>query len=780
VGLIDGTSRTLSPCLTPALSAPYFRLAGESDTSRYDNSPVNAGFAHEHMVTTRDEAARIEEIDLGSVPRKLGRMRLVDYLLVFVAGPMVVGALISFISRWSLPSLIDLDLALMRGLLLFVGLRNFGMIEPSNWFEYMITLPFALIFSLLVIYGSISSGAHLSEEQSRGVLYLVTLAGASLLGGVTAFQLLFGKIGPSNTRLTDWLSQLDAQGVAATSGIKTRVVDRRRGLLLAGCGCFVLALPYLVLLALPLLRELVTRFGLFLSWFAFGLLVRSKRYFQPNAEVLLAVDRRSPVLLLRSFKDDEKAHFGMGERQLFDFSLEARLVRHFMRFGPFIAVGSPLDNVPQIGAARAKLADNEWQGVVLSWMRAASVIVMLAGKTKWVTWELSTLVEGQYLEKLILLVPSTGFRRARRRAESVARLEHVKSALSDTGWAKALAAIDRTETVRAITFGSHGTMTLIRGKDFSRDAYHLAALLAHDRMLPSAMPERPLRKGLWSRRVVVACVSLAGLGLVPLLAPHWVSSLCAKSDVYCALAGQQAPSKVAPVTAKIQAITAAADSFVALAKDSSQTGRAPRQSDSVAKPLLDLVLDTSDLQGGPVRPMSAIESIEARHLAVLKIFSVYALAGTGVTDFAALPNDPAILQKTERNTVEFSPEMGRCIDAQLWLAATMIDSAYSFLSTAPKSELDHPNVEQGLAEMRSGFTSLIRGAITTLATTGLTDAWRRDRLRVLPVVGPKAAKFLLPEQLRALREAAIDVAGQLTDPTVKTELTSFTATLVPR
>ena len=62
---------------------------------------------------------------------------------------------------------------------------------------------------------------------------------------------------------------------------------------------------------------------------------------------------------------------------------------------------------------------------------------------------------------------------------------------------------------------------------------------------------------------------------------------------------------------KVASITKAADQFVALAKDSATTGEAPRESDPAAKPLLDLVLDTSSLQSGPVQPMSELETLNA-------------------------------------------------------------------------------------------------------------------------------------------------------------------------
>src|SRR5215468_8147825 len=46
------------------------------------------------------------------------------------------------------------------------------------------------------------------------------------------------------------------------------------------------------------------------------------------------------------------------------------------------------------------------------------------------------------------------------------------------------------------------------------------------------------------------------------------------------------------------AIDKAADGFVVLAGDSAHTGKPPRQTDSAATPLLDRVLDTSEIQHG--------------------------------------------------------------------------------------------------------------------------------------------------------------------------------------
>jgi hypothetical protein len=79
---------------------------------------------------------------------------------------------------------------------------------------------------------------------------------------------------------------------------------------------------------------------------AFFLIVRARHYFQVSADSLLAVDKRPPILFLRSFTDVERQRYLYTTVALLDFSLETRLSNHFYHFGPFIAVGSPKDTIP--------------------------------------------------------------------------------------------------------------------------------------------------------------------------------------------------------------------------------------------------------------------------------------------------------------------------------------------------------------------------------------------------------------------------------------------------
>ena len=231
---------------------------------------------------------------------------------------------------------------------------------------------------------------------------------------------------------------------------------------------------------------------------------------------------------------------------------------------------------------------------------------------------------------------------------------------------------------------------------------------------------------------------------------------------------------------KTSAITKGAATFATLASDSANSGRPPRQSDAAVKGILDLVFDTSELKNGPAQPRSALDNLNAWQLAVLKIGLIYTLSGTGVTDIAAVPNTPAVVEKINRNTVEFAPEMGRYCDAVLWVQGAIMDTVAAFLLTASPTELDRPNIKSGIAKIRGGNSQTIDGVITTLPIDGLTDAWRRDRATVLTAIAPKAAKFLLPDQLRALRERATDVASQMIDQDVKTGLLSFAGSIERR
>lgn len=206
---------------------------------------------------------------------------------------------------------------------------------------------------------------------------------------------------------------------------------------------------------------------------------KAKQYFQTTADSLLSVDTRKPVLFLRAFDDDEKMRFAKWQVGFLDFSLETRLSNHFRHRGPFIAVGSPTETVPIPGAARVRLPDSEWQDRVLGWIGNAIVIIVYAGKTHWVNWELARIIETGRAQNLILMMPEFGKRRRLWWQDLGLRIDRMRDVLKNTVWSNTFAEIQDFQDVRALLFGNDGSMMVIRSRYRNRDSYHLAALVAH-------------------------------------------------------------------------------------------------------------------------------------------------------------------------------------------------------------------------------------------------------------------------------------------------------------
>ena len=116
----------------------------------------------------------------------------------------------------------------------------------------------------------------------------------------------------------------------------------------------------------------------------------------------------------------------------------------------------------------------------------------------------------------------------------------------------------------------------------------------------------------------------------------------------------------------------------------------------------------------------------------------------------------------------------------MWLEGAFMETVSAYLSTASTGELDHPKIKSGVATMRAGSVETINALLTALPLDGLGDAWRRDRVVVLAAVAPKAAKFLLQEDLVKLSQKTTEIAGQMTDPGLKAALTSVAEALTRR
>jgi hypothetical protein len=148
---------------------------------------------------------------------------------------------------------------------------------------------------------------------------------------------------------------------------------------------------------------------------------RASRHFR-RVRALLALraqearvtDRRLPVLLLRSFADDE---LPMSRTKALPFapqfrqhlkvtlSLEEQIVQQLWEIGPVIAIGQPGLDVDPIGAPRERIVGTAWQPRVQALIEESALVVVILGQTEGVLWEYQQLSQ-RTVPVLAILPPS--------------------------------------------------------------------------------------------------------------------------------------------------------------------------------------------------------------------------------------------------------------------------------------------------------------------------------------------------------------------------------------
>jgi hypothetical protein len=447
-------------------------------------------------------AAEITEIDITGAARTLSFLRWSDYLIL-TCGLGLVGSLPDLVQAASRRDWQEVAIALPMSLILcftaYAGWRHIGVIDPRAWPLQLCALPLLFALAVLIATSSISelqAGGWKSTQASTfnalcGAIYY---AGIALPAFVCVLILQRQVLHGTGMRLTTLLTFL--RGRAPAHVTHTLVLVSRGGM---ARGITLLALALLILLAVAW-SPTTNADGSAATWaraspyavvLAAFFIIRARRHFQIDADALLAIDKRAPVLFLRSFNDDDQGKFPSAAKAVLDVSLELRLANHFRHFGPFIAIGSPKDKLPQLGAARVRLGDDVWQERVLDWMRRAQLIVMYGGSTQWVNWELRKIVESGRASNFILMLPELKARRASTRRKDIAkRVENVRRAFGDTEWSEELLTFSDYDNLRAMLFRPDGSMLMIKSRSRSREAYHLAALVAHQQLLTRAAHTR--------------------------------------------------------------------------------------------------------------------------------------------------------------------------------------------------------------------------------------------------------------------------------------------------
>jgi hypothetical protein len=148
------------------------------------------------------------------------------------------------------------------------------------------------------------------------------------------------------------------------------------------------------------------------------LLYFKKRGKLPTLEETLEIDKRHPVVYLRSFRYDEVRtkvgyfSFPRNVQEFFFIFIQPIIGIGFdeliqpqisSRIGPLIALGRPSDYLPMPGASRTYVNDKDWQSTVSKFIVDSSKIIFLESITEGVKWELEYITENCNPQKLFVV-----------------------------------------------------------------------------------------------------------------------------------------------------------------------------------------------------------------------------------------------------------------------------------------------------------------------------------------------------------------------------------------
>jgi hypothetical protein len=152
-----------------------------------------------------------------------------------------------------------------------------------------------------------------------------------------------------------------------------------------------------------------------ISLFIGANLVRKKarRASYASASKAMLLDKRAPILFLRTFKDDRmllKTRHATPLRWALNLfmrvtTLDELLVEECSQYGPIIAIGKPNERIQLFGAFREFLEDSVWQDAVENYAREAKAIIVAVDETQGLSWELELIGRNNYLSKTLLVVP---------------------------------------------------------------------------------------------------------------------------------------------------------------------------------------------------------------------------------------------------------------------------------------------------------------------------------------------------------------------------------------
>ncbi len=73
------------------------------------------------------------------------------------------------------------------------------------------------------------------------------------------------------------------------------------------------------------------------------------------------------------------------------------------RVGPMVAIGKPGERLPELGAARLYVDDESWKDTITALMRRAALVVIRAGNTTSLWWEVEQAMSLARPERVVIV-----------------------------------------------------------------------------------------------------------------------------------------------------------------------------------------------------------------------------------------------------------------------------------------------------------------------------------------------------------------------------------------
>jgi hypothetical protein len=156
------------------------------------------------------------------------------------------------------------------------------------------------------------------------------------------------------------------------------------------------------------------------AYVGYLLLRRAKKYDVARAASVLQADGRPPVIYLRSFKEEELEsaplyrfrNAWLDKQTWLSDTVANNSVQEqdalgyvFRKIGPYIALGRPGEELPELGSSKLYVSNGEWQGTVRKLLDRSRLVVFEAGITDSLKWELAEIVRTVIPQKILMILP---------------------------------------------------------------------------------------------------------------------------------------------------------------------------------------------------------------------------------------------------------------------------------------------------------------------------------------------------------------------------------------